>query len=280
MTAAGQAPILEIVDFGKTYRVRRSSGLGRCETVAAQHISFTVGDGESVAIIGESGSGKSTIARCIVGLETATAGTIRFRGEDWTSRRRLTHRERRRRGGEVQMVFQDPYQSLDPRQRIGAGLDEVLRLHTPLAAAERRDRIDELLTQVRLPPATAASLPRPLSGGQRQRVAIARALAAQPRLLILDEAVSALDVSVQAQVLRLLADIRADTGVAFLFISHDLAVVRQISERVLVMRHGEIVETGDTDAVLRDPQHAYTKRLIASVPREGWSPRRAVVGID
>lgn len=169
------------------------------------------------------------------------------------------------------MVFQDPYLSLDPRISIGAALREPLALHFP--KADHDARVAELLEQVGLGPQLAGSLPRQLSGGQRQRVAIARALAVEPAVLVLDEAVAALDVSVQAQILNLLADIRAQTAISYLFITHDLGVVRCVTDDVLVMRGGRIVETGSTDQVLADPQHAYTRLLMDSIPRPGWNPR-------
>jgi peptide/nickel transport system ATP-binding protein len=172
------------------------------------------------------------------------------------------------------MVFQDPYLSLDRRQSVRSCLAECLDLHFDLGRAERDARIARLCDQVGLDDRQAAALPRALSGGQRQRVAIARALAAEPRLLILDEAVAALDVSIQAQVLNVLADIRAQTGIAFLFISHDLAVVRQVCDDVVVMHRGRVVERGPVDAVLDAPSDPYTRRLIDSVPRPGWTPRR------
>jgi peptide/nickel transport system ATP-binding protein len=209
----------------------------------------------------------------IVGLEVPDAGAIRVAGRPRTEPPRRA-RERRLRGREAQIVFQDPYASLDPRQRVGEMLGEVLDLHFHPPAAERSRRIAQLLEQVRLGPGHAQALPRSLSGGQRQRVAIARALAAQPRLLILDEAVSSLDVSTQAQILEVLAELRFATGAAYVFISHDLAVVRQVSDELIVMRAGSIVERGPTVRVLAAPQHPYTRLLLESVPRPGWKPRR------
>jgi ABC-type glutathione transport system ATPase component len=243
------------------------------DLVAVNDVSFGVPEAGSLAIVGESGSGKTTIARMIVGLERPTGGTITACGRD-RSRPARSARDRRRRGREVQIVFQDPYTSLDPRQTAEATIDEVLRLHHGWPGARRRARVAELTGLVGLDGRQARALPRALSGGQRQRVAIARALAAEPRLLILDESVAALDVSIQAQVLNLLADIRATTGVSYILISHDLAVVRQITEQTVVLHRGRVVERGPTARVLDDPQDAYTKRLRASVPRPGWKPRR------
>jgi len=240
---------------------------------AVDQVSFTVPAGGSLAIVGESGSGKTTIARMIVGLERPTSGTIAACGRD-RSRPARSRGDRRRRGREVQIVFQDPYTSLDPRQSATDAIDEVLRLHHGWPAGRRRDRAAELAELVGLDERQSHTLPRALSGGQRQRVAIARALAAEPRILILDESVAALDVSIQAQVLNLLADIRDATGVSYLLISHDLAVVRQLTEQTIVLRHGQIVERGPTGQVLDDPRHDYTKRLRASVPRPGWKPGR------
>jgi ABC-type glutathione transport system ATPase component len=174
----------------------------------------------------------------------------------------------------VQIVFQDPYTSLDPRQNAEATIDEVLKLHHGWPTDRRRARTAELIDLVGLDTRQARALPRSLSGGQRQRVAIARALAAQPDILILDESVAALDVSIQAQVLNLLADIRDQTHVSYILISHDLAVVRQLTDEAIVLRRGTVVERGPTAQVLDDPQHPYTQRLRASVPRPGWKPRR------
>jgi len=246
------------------------------DLVAVDDVSFAVSRGRSLAIVGESGSGKTTIARMIVGLERPTRGTITACGLD-RSRPARSARDRRRRGGEVQIVFQDPYTSLDPRQSAEAAIDEVLRLHHGWPAARRGDRAAELISLVGLDDRQARALPRALSGGQRQRVAIARALAAEPRVLILDESVAALDVSIQAQVLNLLADIRDSTEVSYVLISHDLAVVRQLTDDVIVLHRGIVVERGPTASVLDDPQHDYTKRLRASVPRPGWKPRRTAL---
>ena len=240
-------------------------------TVAVDDVSFSLPEGGSLAIVGESGSGKTTIARMIVGLERPSAGTIRACGEDRSTPARTT-RDRRRRGREVQIVFQDPYTSLDPRQTVEATIDEVLRLHHGWPADRRRKRIGELAELVGMDSRQVRALPRALSGGQRQRVAIARALAAEPRVLILDESVAALDVSIQAQVLNLLADIHDETDVSYLCISHDLAVVRQLTQETVVMWRGKIVERGPTARVLDDPSHEYTQRLRASVPRPGWKP--------
>jgi oligopeptide transport system ATP-binding protein len=246
------------------------------DLVAVDDVSFTVRQAGSLAIVGESGSGKSTIAKMIVGLERATAGTITACGHD-RSRPARAAADRRRRGREVQIVFQDPYTSLDPRQSAEGAIDEVLRLHHDWPAQRRRERVAELTGLVGLDERQARALPRGLSGGQRQRVAIARALAAQPRVLILDESVAALDVSIQAQVLNLLADIRDSTGVSYVLISHDLAVVRQLTEQVIVLYRGRVVERGTTASVLDAPQHDYTKRLRASVPGPGWKPTRGML---
>ncbi|WP_341958311.1 ATP-binding cassette domain-containing protein [Microbacterium sp. LWH13-1.2] len=226
--------------------------------------------GESVGIVGESGSGKSTTARMIAGLERTTEGRITFWGEQ--TRPARTAVARRAQARRVQMVFQDPFGSLDPRQKLGACLAEIFAIHGTPAGQSTNEFARTLLERVGLEGHHADSYPRHLSGGQRQRFAIARALAPQPHLLILDEAVSALDVSVQAQVLRLLSDLREETQLAYLFVSHDLAVVRQICDRVLVMRDGTVVEEGPIDKVLDDPQAAYTRRLIESVPVPGWTP--------
>ena len=266
--AAGGEPVLEAVGLRKRYG----------EQVAVDGVDLSVPPGGSLAIVGESGSGKTTVAKMIVGLERPSAGTIRACGRDRSAPARSA-KERRRRGGEVQIVFQDPYASLDPRQSAEQALDEVLRLHASDGAggrdaAARRARIAELGELVGLDARMLRARPKALSGGQRQRIAIARALAAAPRVVILDESVAALDVSIQAQVLNLLADVRAETGVSYVLISHDLAVVRQLTDHALVMHRGRVVEQGPTGAVLDDPQDPYTRALRASVPRPGWKPAR------
>jgi oligopeptide transport system ATP-binding protein len=266
LAANGDQPVLEVSGLRKEFG----------DLVAVEGVSFTVPQARSLAIVGESGSGKTTIARMVVGLERPTAGSITACGRDRSAPARSA-RERRRRGSEVQIVFQDPYTSLDPRQTAEATIDEVLRLHHGWPHDRRRARIEELIGLVGLDQRQARALPRALSGGQRQRVAIARALAAEPRLLILDESVAALDVSIQAQVLNLLADIRDSTGVSYVLISHDLAVVRQLTDDAIVLHRGVVVEHGPTVSVLDNPQHQYTKRLRASVPRPGWKPRRGAL---
>ena len=267
---AGADPVLAVAGLRKEFG----------SLVAVDDVSFAIPAGRSLAIVGESGSGKTTIARMIVGLERPTRGSITACSRDRSRPARST-RDRRRRGSEVQIVFQDPYTSLDPRQTAEHAIDEILRLHHGYEVKRRRARIAELTDLVGLDSRQARALPRALSGGQRQRVAIARALAAEPRVLILDESVAALDVSIQAQVLNLLADIRDETSVSYVLISHDLAVVRQLTDDAIVMHRGQSVERGPTAQILDDPQHPYTQRLRASVPRPGWKPvRRQLVPAD
>jgi len=263
MSEASDAPVLQAAGLRKEFG----------KLVAVDDVSFDLPPGRSLAIVGESGSGKTTIARMIVGLERPTGGTITACGHDRSRPARST-RDRRRRGREVQIVFQDPYTSLDPRQTAEATIDEVLRLHHGWRADRRQARTAELIDLVGLDTRQARALPRSLSGGQRQRVAIARALAAQPTILILDESVAALDVSIQAQVLNLLADIRDETHVSYILISHKMAVVRQLTDEAIVLHRGKVVERGRTARVLDHPEHPYTQRLRASVPRPGWKPRR------
>ena len=269
-----ESALLEVEGLTKSFEVRGERRTRSTSTiVAVRDLTFTLERGLSLGIVGESGSGKTTTARMLVGLERPDAGVVRVDGRE-RGAGRISAAERRRRGREIQIVFQDPYSSLDPRQRVADCLDEVLRLHFNLATDARRARVMQLLVQVGLGERESSSLPRELSGGQRQRVAIARALAAEPAVLILDEAVSALDVSIQAQILNLLGEIRSATSIAYLVVSHDLAVMRRITDETLVMLRGEVVERGRTDRLLRDPEHPYTRMLLDSIPRVGWDPEK------
>lgn len=257
---APRPPLLEVDQVMRTYR-QAGPWFRAAPTVrAVDHVSLTVRPGERVGLVGESGCGKSTLLRTILGLDQPQAGEVRLHG------RRFTGQERELRRA-VQIVFQDPYGSFDPRWRVEALVAEPLALlPTPPDAAARRHRVEQLLTQVGLQPADADLYPHEFSGGQRQRIAIARALATEPELLVLDEAVSALDVAIRAQVLALLTRLSQELGLAYLFISHDLAVVRAVTERVYVMAEGRIVEAGETAQVFQHPTHAYTRRLLASSP--------------
>jgi ABC-type glutathione transport system ATPase component len=246
---------------------------GAAAVAAVDGVGFELASGEALAIVGESGSGKTTVARMLMGLERPTSGTIEVCGRQRSGRPSTA--ERRRRAREVQLVFQDPFLSLDRAQRIGSAIETAIRLQFPVGRDELRRRTSELLEQVGLLPRHAELFPRQLSGGQRQRVAIARALAAEPSVLVLDEAVAALDVSIQAQILNLLCDIRETREIAYLFISHDLAVVNQLCERTIVMRRGKVVEAGATRELLTAPAEDYTRRLIDAVPRPGWVPTRS-----
>ena len=263
--ARASAPaMLEVAGLVKAYGRRARS------QVALSDVSFGLEAGECLGIVGESGSGKTTLARLILGLTTADSGSITLDGLDVSDYSRLSHADSRRARQTVQCVFQDPYSSLNPRHTIGYALAEALR---------RREQVPNdvdaevalLLERVGLPPSTASRRPAALSGGQRQRVAVARAMAPQPKVIVCDEPVAALDVSVQAQVLELLREVNSDTGTSLLFITHDLGVVRQVAERIIVLYRGSVVEEGATDAVLDDPQHDYTRRLVDAMPQEGDS---------
>ena len=259
--------VLALEGVGKTYGSRGLFGTGRV-VQAVQAATLQIRRGETLGLVGESGSGKSTLARCIVRLVAADEGAIRFGGTDLRPLSRAEWKPYRKR---VQMVFQDPFASLNPRRRVGDILAEGPVAHgTPRSVA--RARATELLALVQLDPGAANRFPHEFSGGQRQRIGIARALAMDPELLVADEPVSALDVSVQAQILALLEDLRIRLGLTMLFITHDLRVAAQICDRVAVMRRGVIVEQGRTDEVLVHPTHEYTRALLDSVPGRDWAP--------
>jgi peptide/nickel transport system ATP-binding protein len=254
-------PLLVVDHLVKRYRLPRERLLQPAPVVEAlRGVSFAVQPGRSLGIVGESGSGKSTLARLVMALEPPTEGRVTLLGRDLHALSPTDLRDARR---DLQMVFQDPYGSLDPRQRVGRIVAEPL---IGVDAATRRARVAESLDAVGLRPSDADKYPHEFSGGQRQRIAIARALITRPRLIVADEPVSALDVSVQAQVLNLLADLQQQFGVTYLFISHDLAVVDHVCDDVAVMRAGLIVEYGSTEQVLQRPAHEYTRALLAAMP--------------
>lgn len=230
---------------------------------AVDDISFTIYEGETVSIVGESGCGKSTTGRAILRLEEPTEGIVAFQGTDLT---KLSKGEMRKYRKDLQIIFQDPYASINPRQTVASVLNEAMHIQNVLPASERRARIESLLETVGLRPYQADRYPHEFSGGQRQRIGIARALSVNPKLIICDEAVSALDVSIQAQVLNLLEELQREYGLTYLFISHDLGVVRHISNRIIVMYLGKIVEIADKISLFENPQHPYTKALLSAIP--------------
>jgi peptide/nickel transport system ATP-binding protein len=256
-----RVPVVSVQDLSKTFDSERGRTVRALEAVTIQ-----VGEDEGVGIVGESGSGKTTLARVLVGLEQATSGSLTIDGVDATDWSRLSRADLRKIRSTVQMVFQDPYSSLNPMRSIGSTLAEAVRIHSS-EGTDVDAEVDRLLSAVGLPTSLSRQRPAALSGGMRQRVAIARALAARPKIMICDESVSALDVSVQAQILNLLGRLRAEHGIGYLFITHDLSVVRQVTERLYVMQKGRVVESGATDLVIGSPSHPYTAELLASAPR-------------
>ena len=257
-------PLLQVEHVGKTYRLPRESLLQPAPQLQAlQDVSFELRAGRSLGIVGESGSGKSTLARLVMALEAPTQGRVLLDGEDLHALPPARLRQARAR---MQMVFQDPYGSLDPRRTVGQTVAEPLAVLHGASRAEQRQRAAEVLEAVGLRAADLEKYPHEFSGGQRQRIAIARALITRPSLIVADEPVSALDVSVQAQVLNLMQDLQDAFGVTYLFISHDLSVVDLVCDEVIVLQAGRIVEQGDPDELFRRPRHPYTQRLLAAVP--------------
>lgn len=282
MSDSGQAkPLIEVRDAARWFDVsapwleRVLAGKPRSMLRAVDGVSFTINRGETLALVGESGCGKSTMARLLVGLYPLTRGEIFIDGESITELNGPKGPSLRRR---LQMIFQDPYASLNPRWRVGRIIAEPLKAHTKMTIAEQDARVDELLKQVGLDPADKSRYPHQFSGGQRQRISIARALAVRPEFLVCDEPTSALDVSVQAQVLNIMKDLQRDLGLTYLFISHNLAVVHHVADRVGVMYLGRIVEIADREELFNNPRHPYTKMLLSAIPDiEGQGKSRTPV---
>jgi ABC-type oligopeptide transport system ATPase subunit len=267
--------LLEVRDLVKEFS--RKHGLFQRAAVvrAVDRVSFSVEQGETFGLVGESGSGKTTTGRCILRLIEPSSGEVRFKGEDVLSFSRARMRRARR---EMQIVFQDPYSSLNPRMRVGDIVEEPLIIHKTGSKAERRARVAELFELVGLDPSQLSRYPHQFSGGQRQRIGLARALALDPSLIIADEPVSALDVSVQAQVINLLMDLQARLGLTYVFIAHDLRLVRHICSRVAVMYLGKIVEMGPTERLFEAPAHPYTRALLSAIPvPDPDAPRQRIV---
>jgi oligopeptide/dipeptide ABC transporter ATP-binding protein len=271
--------LLQVRDLVKHYKAAGLFGRSAPVVRAVDGVSFNVGRGETLALVGESGCGKSSVGRTVLRLQEPTGGQALYEGVDIFSLDRTALRQLRRK---MQIIFQDPYSSLNPRMSVGAAVAEGIEIHRLAPRSEIPARVAALLEEVGLDPTYARRYPHEFSGGQRQRIGIARALAVQPSFIVCDEPVSALDVSVQAQVLNLLTDLQHHRGLSYLFIAHDLAVVRQIAHRIAVMYLGHIVEEGPTDAILSDPRHPYTVALLSAVPEPDPSARRSriVLGGD
>jgi oligopeptide transport system ATP-binding protein len=273
--------LLEVTDLVKHFPIK--SGLLIDRTVdqvrAVDGVSFNVNRGETLGLVGESGSGKSTTCRVVLQLLKPTSGSVKFEGREIAGMGRRELRPLRR---EMQMIFQDPYASLNPRKRVGQIVGDQLKVQKVASGKELRTRVEGLLERVGLSPEHFNRFPHEFSGGQRQRIGIARALALEPKLVFCDEPVSALDVSIQAQIVNLLDDLQDEMGLTYVFVAHDIGVVRHISDRIAVMNHGKIVETGDADQVCEHPRDDYTKKLLAAVPipdpHESAARRRDRVG--
>jgi ABC-type oligopeptide transport system ATPase subunit len=258
-------PLLHVSDLRKWFPVRKGLFIERTVDYvkAVDDVSFEIKEGETLGLVGESGSGKSTTGYCVLQLLKPTGGSVRFMGKELTTMSRSDLREIRK---EMQIVFQDPYSSLNPRMTVGSIVAEPMTVHGQDSRTLRERRVRDLLETVGFNPDFTNRYPHEFSGGQRQRIGIARALALNPRLIVCDEPVSALDVSIQAQILNLLKDLQRDLGLAYLFVAHDLAVVRAMSDRIAVMNKGKLVETGTAEEVYTNPKNDYTKALLAAVP--------------
>ena len=274
-------PLLEVTDLVKHFPIKQGLLFDRevDQVRAVDGVGFEVRRGETLGLVGESGSGKSTLCRAVLQLTKPTSGSVRFEGREIAG---LSRREMRPLRREMQMVFQDPYASLNPRKRIGQIVGEPLRLQGVARGSKLRGQVHELLDRVGLSPEHYDRFPHEFSGGQRQRIGIARALALRPKLIFADEPVSALDVSIRAQIVNLLADLQAELGLTYVFVAHDIGVVRHVSDRIAVMHDGKIVEEGPADRVCEQPRDAYTKALLAAVPipdpREARARRQTVGG--
>ncbi len=264
MTVGGE-PLLQVENLVKYFPVKRGLLIDRVvgQVKAVDDVDFEIVQGETLGLVGESGSGKSTLCRTVLQLLKPTAGSVRFEGREIAGLSRRRMRPLRR---EMQMIFQDPYASLNPRKRVGQIVGEPLRLQRLASGAELRRRVQELFERVGLSPEHYERYPHEFSGGQRQRIGIARALALRPKLIVADEPVSALDVSIRAQIVNLLADLQDEFGLTYLFVAHDIGVVRHVSDRIAVMHEGRIVEQGPADNVCEQPSDPYTKALLAAVP--------------
>ena len=274
-------PLLEATDLVKHFPVKRGLVIDRevDRVRAVDGVSLTIGKGETLGLVGESGSGKSTLCRTVLQLLEPTSGSVRFEGEEIAGLSRRRMRPFRR---QMQMIFQDPYASLNPRKRVGQIVGDPLKLQGVASGAELRHQVQELLERVGLSSEHYNRFPHEFSGGQRQRIGIARAIALRPKLVIADEPVSALDVSIRAQIVNLLDELQDEFGLTYLFVAHDIGVVRHVSDRIAVMHEGKIVEEGTADQVCERPVDAYTKKLLAAVPipdpRESRERRQATLG--
>ncbi len=257
------SPVLEVANLVKVFPIRQLQGIRviRGLVQAVSNVSFSIDGGTTLGLVGESGSGKSTVARCVLQLLTPSSGSVKYQGTELVGMSRKRIQPLRQ---EMQMVFQDPYASLDPRLTVGSAIAEPLQVHK--VPGSHRERVAELLELVGLAPDHAKRFPHEFSGGQRQRVGVARALALEPKLIVLDEPVSALDVSIQAGVMNLLQDLQARLGLTYLFIAHDLSVVRHISDTVAVMYLGKVMETGPSELLYSAPMHPYTQALLSAAP--------------